>query len=76
MLIVVSHTFICRDVFFLLRGQIKSNLPVPVTTDSLKNFTQMIYLTQINQAMTMKSISDVCRVHSSVDMIDPNTSQG
>jgi hypothetical protein len=36
----------------------------------------MIYLSQINQGMTYKSISDVCRVHSSVDMIDPETSQG
>ena len=36
----------------------------------------MIYLSQINQAMTYKLISDVCRVHSSVDMIDPKTSEG
>ncbi|CAF0972717.1 unnamed protein product, partial [Adineta steineri] len=55
---------------------IQSNLPVPITNDSLKNFTQWIYLSQINQAMTLKSISDVCRVHSSVNMINPNTSQG
>jgi hypothetical protein len=61
---------------FLLRNQIKSNLPVPVTTDSLRQFTEMIYLSEINQAMTLKSISDWCRVHSSEDMIDPNTSQG
>ncbi|CAF1079907.1 unnamed protein product [Rotaria sp. Silwood1] len=59
-----------------LQAQIKSNLPLPVTNDSLKNFTQMIYLSQINQAMTLKSISDWCRIHSSVDMIDPKTSQG
>jgi hypothetical protein len=59
-----------------LRYQIKNNLPEPVTKDSLKNFTQWIYLTQINQAMTVKGISDWCRVHSSVEMIDPKTSQG
>ncbi len=47
-----------------------------MTNDSLRQFTQMIYLSQINQAMTLKSISDVCRVYSSVDMIDPKTSQG
>ncbi len=47
-----------------------------MTKDPLKNFTQVIYLSQINQAMTLKSISDVCRVHSSVDMIDPKTSEG
>ncbi len=55
---------------------VKSNLPQPVTTDRLKNFTQWIYLSQINQAMTLKSISDWCRVHSSVDMIDSKTSEG
>jgi hypothetical protein len=47
-----------------------------MTNDSLKNFTQMIYLSQIHQAMTLKSISDVCRVYSSMDMIDPATSKG
>ena len=56
---------------FLVRLQIKSNLPMPITNDTLKSFIQMIYLTQINQAMTMKSISDWCRVHSSIDMINP-----
>ncbi|CAF0879148.1 unnamed protein product [Adineta ricciae] len=55
---------------------IQSNLPLPVTKDPLKNFTQLIYLSQINQAMTLKSISDVCRVHSSENTIDPKTSQG
>ncbi|CAF0817691.1 unnamed protein product [Adineta ricciae] len=55
---------------------IQSNLPLPVTNDSLKHFGQMIYLSQIHQAMTLKSISDVCRLHSSVDMIDPKTSEG
>ncbi len=63
-------------IVFLLRIQIKTNLPLPVTNDSLRQFTEMIYLSQINQAMTLKSISDVCRVYSSVDMIDPKTSQG
>ena len=76
MLIVLYHAFISKDALFLFRSQIKSNLPLPVTNDPLKNFTQMIYLSQINQAMTLKSISDVCRVHSSVDMIDPKTSEG
>jgi hypothetical protein len=55
---------------------IESNLPLPITNDSLKNFTQLIYLSQINQAMTLKSISDICRLYSSVDMMDPKTSQG
>ncbi|CAF1440235.1 unnamed protein product [Rotaria sp. Silwood1] len=52
------------------------NLPLPVTNDSLRNFAQLIYLSQINQAMTLKSISDLCRLHSSTDMIYPKTSQG
>ncbi|CAF1441164.1 unnamed protein product [Rotaria sordida] len=56
--------------------QIAMNLPLPVTNDPFKNFTQLIYLSQINQAMTLKSISEVCRLHSSVDMINPKTSQG
>ncbi|CAF1285527.1 unnamed protein product [Rotaria sp. Silwood1] len=55
---------------------IDSNLPLPVTNDSLRNFAQLIYLSQIHQAMTLKSISDLCRLHSSVDMINPKTSQG
>ena len=77
MLIVVSHMFIFKVILFLLmRAQIHNNLPTPVTNDSLKNFTQWIYLSQINHALTLKSISDVCRIHSSVDMIDPKTSQG
>ena len=58
------------------RSHIMSNLPLPQTNDSLKNFTQLIYLSQIMQAMTMKSISDVCRLHSPADHIDPKTSQG
>ena len=49
---------------------------MPVTNDSLRRFIQMIYLSQINQAMTLKSISDLCRVHSSLDMINPKTSEG
>jgi hypothetical protein len=65
-----------KYLIFAYRYHIQSNLPLPMTKDSLKNFTQLIYLSQINQAMTLKSISDVCRVHSSVDMIDPKTSQG
>jgi hypothetical protein len=60
----------------LLRDQVKSNLPLPVTNNPLQQFIYMIYLTQINQAMTLKSISDVCRVHSSAAMIDPQSSQG
>ena len=42
----------------------------------MKNFTQMIYLTQINQAMTLKSVSDHCRFYSPEDMIDPKSSKG
>lgn len=62
--------------FFFFRTHIVSNLPLPVTRDPLKNFTQLIYLSQINQAMTLKSISDTCRAHSSVDTINPHTSEG
>jgi len=76
MLIVDFRHFIDTDVLFLLRIQIQSNLPLPVTNDSLRQFTEMIYLSQINQAMTLKSISDWCRVYSSIAMIDPKTSQG
>jgi hypothetical protein len=47
-----------------------------MTNDSLKHFEQMIYLSQIHQAMTLKSISDLCRVYSAVEMINPETSQG
>ena len=64
------------NIMFVFRTYIRSNLPVPVTNNSLQQFVQMIYLSQINQAMTLKSISDVCRVHSSVKMIDPRTSEG
>jgi len=67
---------IYQETLFLFRNHIKTNLPIPVTNDPLKKFTQLIYLSQINQAITLKSISDVCRVHSTVDMIDPKTSQG
>ncbi|CAF1181512.1 unnamed protein product [Rotaria sordida] len=59
-----------------LLNQIKSNLPLPVTSNPLQEFVHMIYLSQINQAMTLKSINDVCRIHSSIDMIDPKTSEG
>jgi hypothetical protein len=65
-----------KEIFFSFRINIKFNLPLPVTKDPLKNFTQFIYLSQINQAMTLKSISDVCRVYSSTSMIDPKTSRG
>ncbi|CAF4912627.1 unnamed protein product [Rotaria sp. Silwood1] len=56
--------------------QIERNLPLPVTNNSLTNFTQLIYLTQVNQAMTLKTVSDHCRFNSPVDMINHNTSQG
>jgi hypothetical protein len=56
--------------------EIENNLPLPVTKDPLKNFTQIIYLTQINQAMTLKTVSDHCRFYSPIDMINPNTSKG
>lgn len=65
-----------RMLSYFCRSQIKSNLPAPVTNDSLQQFIQMIYLSQINHAMTLKSISDMCRIHSSINMIDPQTSQG
>ena len=58
------------------RLQIENNLALPVTKDVLKNFTQLIYLTQINQAMALKSVSDHCRFYSPVEMINPKTSQG
>jgi len=83
---IINSLQLCENFYFfrrnkattfcLHRNHVKSNLPVPVTTNSTKEFVQWIYLSQINQAMTMKSISDVCRVHSSEDMIDPKTSQG
>ncbi|CAF1213117.1 unnamed protein product [Adineta steineri] len=59
-----------------MKVHIEQNLPLPKTNDSLNNFGQFIYLSQINQAMTMKSISDFCRVHSSKDMINNKTSEG
>ena len=65
-----------RNILFVLRIQIETNLPLPVTNDSLRQFTEMIYLSQINQAMTLKSISDFCRLYSSIEMINPKTSQG
>jgi hypothetical protein len=70
------HVFFHRERSLMSRFHIESNLPVPVTNDSLIRFTQLIYLSQINQAMTLKSISDVCRVHSSMDKLDPITSEG
>jgi len=33
-------------------------------------------LTQINQAMALKTVSDHCRLHSPIDMINTSTSQG
>jgi hypothetical protein len=69
-------SFYPSGALFVFRYQIESNLPTPVTKDVSKYFTQWIYLTQINEGMTLKGISDWCRVHSSVDMIDPKTSQG
>ena len=47
-----------------------------MTKDPLKNFTQLIYLSQINQAITLKSVSALCRVYSSPTAIDPKTSEG
>jgi len=55
---------------------IEMNLPLPIIKNPLMNFTQWIYLSQINQAMTLKSISDQCRLYSSPDRIDPKTSEG
>lgn len=65
-----------KKCFFPFRKHVQCNLPAPVTTNTTQAFIHWIYLTQINQAVTYKSISDVCRVHSSVEMIDPKTSQG
>ena len=72
----LSEDFLLNTISLFSRNEIKSNLPLPVTNNSLQEFVHMIYLSQINQAMTLKSVSDVCRVHSSVDMIDPKTSEG
>ena len=72
----VTYFPLIVNIMFVFRNQIRSNLPEPVTNNSLQQFVHMIYLSQINQAMTLKSISDVCRVHSSVKMIDPQNSQG
>ena len=73
---IISYPHFESDNIIFCRNQIKLNLPEPVTNDTLQQFVHMIYLSQINQAMTLKGISDVCRVHSSVKMIDPRTSQG
>ncbi|CAF2561588.1 unnamed protein product [Rotaria sp. Silwood2] len=77
----VNSTFILHrehsgNQLAAMMKHIESNLPLPVTKDSLRNFAQLIYLSQIHQAMTLKSISDLCRVHSSVEMINRKTSQG
>lgn len=71
-----SEYLFFSTILFVFSNQIKTNLPLPVTSNPLQEFVHMIYLSQINQAMTLKSINDVCRVHSSVDMIDPKTSEG
>ncbi|CAF1086479.1 unnamed protein product [Adineta steineri] len=52
------------------------NLPLPLTNDSLQNFTLLIYLSQINQAMYIKTHSDHCRRYSSRSMMNKNNSQG
>ena len=68
---------ICKEnIEDCFRTHIQTNLPLPATTDPTKRFTQMIYLSQIHQAITLKSISDLCRIHSSESMIDKKTSEG
>jgi hypothetical protein len=52
------------------------NLPLPVTNDSLRNFTLLIYLSQINQAMFVKTLSDHCRRYSARTMMNKNNSHG
>ena len=47
-----------------------------MTQNPLTDFMQTIYLTQINQAMTLKTVSDHCRFYSPIEMIDPITSEG
>lgn len=71
-----SKSYFLFDLIEWDRYHIESNLPTPQTNDSLRRFTQLIYLSQINQAMTLKSIGDFCRMHSSEAMIDPKTSEG
>ncbi len=66
---------IINNLFFS-RLQIEINFPLPITNDPLTNLTQLIYLTQINQAMILKIINDHCRYYSPIDMINTNTSQG
>jgi hypothetical protein len=72
----IVHCYWIVSCVHVFSTHIQMNLPLPVTNDQSRNFTQWIYLSQINQAMTLKSMSDHCRLHSSVDMINKNTSQG
>ena len=59
-----------------LWSYIELNLPSPATKDPLLRFSQFIYLSQIHQSITLKSISDLCRLSSSKDKINPKTSEG
>lgn len=41
--------------------EISMNMKVPNVTDPVQNFKNMIYLSQVNQAMTLKTASEVFR---------------
>ena len=57
-------------------NEIKKNLDLPVnsTNDPVKYFKSIIYLSQINQAMTLKTATELFR--RSKNQIDVNNSQG
>lgn len=76
MMFVSNFNDLPRNELNFFRSRITSSLPVPITEDPLKNFTQWIYLSQIDQAMMLKAVSDHCRLHSPIASINPNTSQG
>lgn len=51
--------------------EISMNMKVPNVTDPVQNFKNMIYLSQVNQAMTLKTASEVFR--RSKSFVDPKT---
>lgn len=50
---------------------IEKNLKIPNCTDPIKNLKNIIYLSQINQAMTLKTATELFRRKKNV--IDPKT---
>ena len=54
--------------------EISKNLKVPNVTDSVQNFKNMIYLSQVSQAMTLKTASELFR--RSKSFLDSKTGTG